>query len=265
MAQISLSFRSSKDRRNTFEEEKFMGQYPFRRLQADLAKLISSLPAESRLQSEPELARRMGVSRATLREAMRSFEGQGLIRRRQGVGTFVVAKVPVLDSGLEVLESIETLAQRTALPVNMGELQVEQVEAKEDQAAALNVPAGTALTRVGRVIYTENRPIAYLVDILPVDILAADEVEYGFTGSVLDLLLQRGVPHLAQSRTEIRAIGATSEVARALQIQRDDVLLHFVAYLYSQEGRVVDYSFSYFLPGYFRFHVIRSVESREKR
>ena len=111
-----------------------MGQYPFRRLQADLAKLISSLPAESRLPSEPELARRMGVSRATLREAMRSFEGQGMIRRRQGVGTFVVAKVPVLDSGLEVLESIETLAQRTNLSVKMGELQVQQVEADQDEA-----------------------------------------------------------------------------------------------------------------------------------
>ena len=236
-----------------------MGQYPFRRLQADLAKLISSLPAESRLPSEPELARRMGVSRATLREAMRSFEGQGLIRRRQGVGTFVVAAVPVLDSGLEVLESIETLAQRSDLQVNMGDLQVGQVEADKDQAAALNIPVGTFLTRVGRVIYTEHRPIAYLVDTLPEDILVAEEVESGFTGSVLDLVLRRGEPKLAQSRTEIRAIGATSEVARALQIQRDDVLLHFVAYLYAQDGRVVDYSFSYFLPGYFRFHVIRKI------
>ena len=236
-----------------------MGQYPFRRLQADLAKLISSLPAESRLPSEPELARRMSVSRATLREAMRSFEGQGLIRRRQGVGTFVVAKVPVLDSGLEVLESIETLAQRTNLPVNMGELQVEQVEADEMHAAALNVPAGTSLTRVARVIYTESRPIAYLVDTLPANILTTGEVESGFTGSVLDLLLRRGLPQLVQSRTEIRAIGATPEVARALQIQRDDVLLHFVAHLYAEDGRVVDYSFSYFLPGYFRFHVVRKV------
>jgi GntR family transcriptional regulator len=242
-----------------------MGQYPFRRLQADLAKLISSLPAESRLASEPELARRMGVSRATLREAMRSFEGQGLIRRRQGVGTFVVAKVPVLDSGLEVLESIETLAERTNLQVSMGELQVKKVEADKEQAEAMTIPIGTSLTRVGRVIYTDSRPIAYLVDILPEDILAVDEVEYGFTGSVLDVLLQRGEPKLAQSRTEIRAVGATQEVARALQIQRDDVLLHFVAQLYSHEGRVVDYSFSYFLPGYFRFHVIRSVASREKR
>lgn len=236
-----------------------MGQNPFRRLQADLAKLISSLPAESRLPSEPELAKRMGVSRATLREAMRSFEGQGLIRRRQGVGTFVIAKVPVLDSGLEVLESIETLAQRTNLLVKMGELQIQRVEADEAQAAAFNIKIGTALTHVGRVIYTDSRPIAYLVDILPEDILAADEVEYGFTGSVLDLLLQRGEPKLAQSRTEIRAVGATSEVARALQIQRDAVLLHFVAHLFTQDGRVVDYSHSYFLPGYFRFHVIRKV------
>jgi GntR family transcriptional regulator len=236
-----------------------MGQYPFRRLQSDLAILISSLPAESRLPSEPELARRMGVSRATLREAMRAFEGQGLIRRRQGVGTFVVAKVPVLDSGLEVLESIETLAERTNLPVNMGELQVQRVEADEENALALNVPVGTCLTRVARVIYTENRPIAYLLDTLPAEILAIAEVEAGFTGSVLDLVLRRGEPRLVQSKTDIRAIGATSEVARALQIQRDDVLLQFVAYLYTSDGRVVDHSFSYFLPGYFRFHVVRKV------
>ncbi|KAF0106711.1 MAG: GntR family transcriptional regulator [Anaerolineaceae bacterium] len=236
-----------------------MSQYPFRRLQTELASLIASLPAESRLPSEPELARRMGASRATLREAMRSFEGQGLIRRRQGVGTFVVAKVPVMDSGLEVLESIESLAARTSLPVRMGELQVREVSAGDGSAAALEVPEGTPLTQVERVIYTDNRPIAYLVDTLPVDVLAAAELQTGFTGSVLDLLLRRGDPKLTQSRTDIRAIGATSEVARALQIQRDDVLLHFVAQLYAKDGRVVDYSFSYFLPGYFHFHVVRRV------
>jgi len=236
-----------------------MGQHPFRRLQADLAKLIGSLPAESRLPSEPELAQRLGVSRATLREAMRAFEGQGLIRRRQGVGTFVVGKVPVIESGLEVLESIETLAQRINLPVNMGELQVQQVPADEEYAANMQVSPGTPLTRVSRVIYTDSRPIAFLVDTLPADVLSEAELESGFTGSVLDLLLRRGEPELVQSRTDIRATGATQEVARALQIQRDDVLLHFVARLYSAAGSVVDYSVSYFLPGYFRFHVVRKV------
>jgi len=236
-----------------------MGQYPFRRLQSDLANLISSLPAESRLPSEPELARRMGVSRATLREAMRSFEGQGLIRRRQGVGTFVVAKVPVIDTGLEVLESIDTIAQRINMPVNMGELQVKTVPSDPEQSEALNIPLGTPVTDVTRVIYTDSRPIAFLEDILPADILSVSDVESGFTGSVLDLLLRRSDPKPIQSRTDIRAIGATQKVARALQIQRDAVILLFVAKLYSEDGRVVDYSFSDFLPGYFHFHVVRKV------
>jgi GntR family transcriptional regulator len=236
-----------------------MSHFPFRRLQAELAEMIAGLPAESRLPSEPELARRLGVSRATLREAMRSFEVQGLIRRRQGVGTFVVAQVPVIDTGLEVLESIETLAQRIGLAVKMGELQVSQEAAGEAEAAALNLPLGSPLTRVSRVIYTDSRPIAFLVDTLSADFFPASELDAGFTGSVLDLLLRRGNPKLTHSRTDIKAIGATSEVARALQVQRDDVLLHFSAQLFSEDGRVVDYSFSYFLPGYFHFHVMRRV------
>jgi GntR family transcriptional regulator len=236
-----------------------MSHYPFRRLQSELAGMINSLPAETRLPSEPTLAKQMGVSRATLREAMRSFEGQGMIRRRQGVGTFVAARVPVMDAGLEVLESIETIALRSGLTVKMGELQVELVEADEELARLLKLETGSKITQVRRIIFTEARPIAFLVDMLPADILGVDELRSGFTGSVLDLLLRRGDPKLTQSRTEIKAIGATAEVARALQIQREAVLLYFAAQLQAQDNRVVDYSSSYFLPGYFRFHVVRRV------
>ena len=77
---------------------------------------MRGLAAGQRLPSEPDLAKQLGVSRATLREAMRTFETQGLIRRRQGSGTFVVGKGAVMDSGLEVLESLETMAKRLATP-----------------------------------------------------------------------------------------------------------------------------------------------------
>jgi GntR family transcriptional regulator len=100
-----------------------------------------------------------------------------------------------------------------------------------------------------------------LIDILPEDILTAKDLTAGFNGSVLDLLLHRGDPPLATSRTDINSVPASSEVARALGIQRGDVLLRLVAQLFSTSGRVVDYSYSYFLPGYFRFHVVRRVDN----
>src|SRR5829696_2271481 len=104
-----------------------MANFPFQRLQVDLAHLIANTPAGSRLVSEPELSKQLGVSRATLREAMRTFETQGLIRRRQGSGTYVVGKVPVIDAGLEVLESLDTMARRMDLPIKISDLHVEQV------------------------------------------------------------------------------------------------------------------------------------------
>src|SRR6186713_2848631 len=109
-----------------------MANFPFQRLQADLAKLIAETPPGSRLISEPDLAKQLGVSRATLREAMRTFETQGLIRRRQGAGTFVVGKVPVIDAGLEVLESLDTMARRMNLAIAVSDLNVEQITAEEE-------------------------------------------------------------------------------------------------------------------------------------
>ncbi len=235
-----------------------MSNFPFQRLQTDLSALIARTPAGQRLLSEPELAKQLGVSRATLREAMRTFETQGLIRRRQGSGTFVVGKVQALESGLEILESLETMAKRLGLEVSVSDLNVETVLADNDLAAVLNVSAGTSLTRVRRVVRADNRPVAYLVDTLPEDALHIDDLPANFHGSVLDLLLERG-DSLTSSRANVSAIGATAEVAKAIEIQRGDVLLHFYSQLFDRSGKVVDYSLSYFIPGYFHFHIVRRV------
>jgi len=235
-----------------------MSNFPFQRLQIDLAALIARTPPGQRLLSEPELAKELGVSRATLREAMRTFETQGMIRRRQGSGTFVVGKVQALDSGLEVLESLETMAKRLDLEVTVSDLYVEQVTADDELAINLDVGVGTSLLRVRRVVRADGRPVAYLVDTLPEDVLHIDDLPADFHGSVLDYLLGRGDP-LKTSRANVSAIGATAEVAKALEIQRGDVLLHFYSQLFDVNGKIVDYSLSYFIPGYFNFHVMRRV------
>lgn len=233
-----------------------------KRLHTQLGELITELSAGDRLPSEPKLSKIFGVSRATLREAMRTFETQGMIQRRQGVGTFVVHPSGVMDAGLEVLESIETMAERIGLPVRMGTFEMERRLASTSEQTVFKEDE---VLQVSRVIEAEDRPVAYLEDTLPGSLLTDDDLLSDFTGSVLDLLLRRGDPQLASSETEMQAVASELHIARALRIQRGDVVLCLRATLYSLEGNVVDYSESYFLPGYFRFRVIRRVGSLNQR
>ncbi len=224
-----------------------------------LEGIIKKTESGGRLPSEPRLAKILGVSRATLREAMRTFETQGMLRRKQGIGTFVTHPSHVIESGLEVLESIETMADRINLPVTLGELSIDSQPASKELAATLQVEPTTQLMRVSRVMQVDDHPVAYLVDILPKELLTIEDVGHGFTGSVLDLLLHRGEPILGSSKCEISAIAVKQDVAQALNIQRGDSLLCFMAVLFAEDGTPLDYSVSYFLPGYFKFHVVRKV------
>ncbi len=231
----------------------------YQRLQSALSDLIQNTPKGSKLPSEPKLAEQLNVSRATLREAMRTFESQGLLRRRQGLGTFVVGPTHVIDSGLELLESIETQAKRTGFDVDMGTYQITHIQSNKIQAEKLSLEEGSPLIKIDRVILTDNTPVAYLVDTLPETILDQDVLSNEFRGSVLDLIIQKGDPALSISKTEISAIHAPAEVAKALDIQRGDTLLLLKALLFDEEGNPIDYSHSYFLPGHFRLHIIRKI------
>jgi len=151
------------------------------------------------------------------------------------------------------------LARREGLQVIQGKLTVSKRSTSKDERHALGMTTDSLVVQISRVILADGRPVAFLVDILPEDILSTQELSDDFTGSVLDFLLQRSRPALANSRCDISAVAASPEVSRALVIQRGDALLCFNSRLYSIDGRVVDYSFSYFLPGYFRFHVVREL------
>jgi GntR family transcriptional regulator len=229
------------------------------RLHAQLGEMIAKTDPGERLPTEPKLAELLGVSRATLREAMRTFETQGLIQRRQGVGTFVVHPTSVIDTGLELLESIESMAQRVGLPVRMGDYEIERRTSDEEEREMLK---DAHVLRVSRVMEAEGRPIAYLVDVLPDKLFSEIEFRREFSGSVLDLLLKKSNLRVTSADTEIHATAAETNEARALHMQRGDVVLHFKSTLFSMDGSVIDLSRSYFLPGYFRFHVIRRVEPR---
>ncbi len=219
----------------------------------------SLVQANGMLPSEAELSQLYRVSRATVREALSQLEHRGVVERRHGVGTFLAPQSPKLDAGLEELESLETLAKRIGLETRMGKLAVEERPASPVESQALDIAAGIPVLAVARVILTRERPIAYLVDIVPTAILRRSDLDRAFRGSVLDLLLQRPDLSLSHSRTDIRIESASQAIAAKMQLQPGDPLHRLEAQLFTRDGQVADYSQSYLVPGFFHFHVIRRV------
>lgn len=76
-----------------------------------LLHMIGNDPAYgpgARLPNEPRLCTLFGVSRTTLREAIRSLAAQGYVEVRRGSGTFVLDRTMVPDIGLQRLENLRT-------------------------------------------------------------------------------------------------------------------------------------------------------------
>ena len=215
------------------------------------------------LPSEVEMSRRFEVSRATIREALSKLEQRGVVYRRHGVGTFVSLQPRILEAGFEQLESIHTLAQRIGLETHMGEAEIIERNATPHDAERLEIAPGTPVLSVTRVIIAGTELIAYLIDVVPTSILRMHDLGESFNGSVLDILIQRNEPALSHSNTTISIEAADLPTARKLHIQRGDMLLKLEAQLYSHNGHIVDYSLSYFVPGFFRFHVVRRIDPCE--
>ena len=185
--------------------------------------------AGARLPSEHELAEQLGISRPTLREALRLLEEEGLIVRRHGVGTFVAVLQPVIEGGLEILESLAQIARRRGLCTGVEGLHIEARPATTQESVQLKIDVRAPVTTITRVMVVtaaeSYQRVAYLTDIVPAEVLGESDLTADFAGSVLDLLQMRGWPALSHSATELSAEAADLHLARALHVPRGAALL----------------------------------------
>ena len=79
-----------------------------------------------------------------------------------------------------------------------------------------------------------------------------------FTSSVLDFLLEQRVP-LAFAWTSIVATRADPAVAGRLRVKPSTVLLLLEEVTHTQDNRIAAYSKNYFLPNFFKFHLLRRI------
>lgn len=227
---------------------------------SDLHEIIQSADNGAQLPSEPKLASQLGVSRTILREALALHETQGSIVRRHGAGTFVVHTQPKIDSGLEVFDTVEALASKSGIEMRCTMLKILPRPANEDESTILGLMPDARVLHITRVMEVENRPVAYMIDVVPEALVDVEKLDSSFDGSILKYFLAKGKGFVSTSYSEIKPKLAGEELAKYLNIDKRAVLLAFDANVYNQNGEIVYIYKDFFLPECFNFHVIRRVE-----
>lgn len=116
--------------------------------------------------SEHELSRKYGVSRATVREALRELIASGLVDRRHGKGSFVRAPVVAGVAPLKFTGFLEDLYEQVEKVAVRG-VEIEERTGPEPVLQKLGMPAGSRVTIVRRVRDVEGSPFAWTVNFIP--------------------------------------------------------------------------------------------------
>jgi DNA-binding GntR family transcriptional regulator len=188
--------------------------------QALLAQIESGrLAVGARLPGELELVEQFGVSRHTVREALRRLEEAGLIGRHQGIGTLVRARRPV-PSYVQSVSSPEELLQypgRSRLVV----VETEDVQAPARLARLLGCAEGARWSRISclRLPRGSRVPICWVdIYVRPEYAGVAPLIGRG-GGLVAELIEQRYGERLAGVDVEIMARAMPAEIAAALGVE----------------------------------------------
>lgn len=138
---------------------------------AELLKVIATpdFAPGGKLQAEPELARRFQVSRTTIRAAVADLESQGLLRRRQGAGTFVVGDVTRVRNTLNVNSGVtDLIAAAGWAPGTARELSSIRGCSSEEESL-LVLAAREQILVIARTRTADGRPVVYAIDSIPLN------------------------------------------------------------------------------------------------
>jgi GntR family transcriptional regulator len=167
----------------------------------------------AQLPNEAKLSEMLGVSRITVRHALRNIEESGLLRREHGRGTFVRSSTVI--AGVRGLTSFTQEMSDRGLVVGSRVLDIGEVPASEEISDALEVAVGTPVCRIRRLRAGNNLPIGLQTAHLPASRVPGLAQIRGPLQSLYDILrTQFGI--IPQEAREIYRVGAASDEDAAL-------------------------------------------------
>src|SRR5918998_6652458 len=137
------------------------------------------LPRGSKLGGEVELATRLGISRPTMRAAMRQLVDKGLLLRRRGIGT-IVAPNPVRR--VVALTSLYDDLKEAGREPRTRVLAFEEVPCPPEIGEHLGLEPGAPVLRFDRLRLAGSDQIALMHNVVPTGLLEIEKDDLERTG-----------------------------------------------------------------------------------
>jgi len=191
----------------------------------------------ARLPSELELARTYGVSRITSRQALDLLCSEGLLIRRQGMGSFVCAS-RVTQPLVRLTDFVEDMAL-AGLKAESRVLRFESEPTTSALASVLAIEPDATIFRLDRLRMADGNPIALDWTWLPAQfgkLLAGEDLSDRTIYGILEK--EYGVP-IVSGEYIIEACIAGEDQGALLEIEPGDPLLLFSRTSYTEGGRAV--------------------------
>jgi len=214
-------------------------------------KIGTLLPPESHFVSQ------LGISRGTLREAMRVLEEEGVIRRKQGIGTLICDNKNLIRSTLDINESVSEMIIGKGMKPGSKDIKFQKIAADKQLAKKLNLTPGDPVISLTRVRTANDSPVSYTIDFLPLALVPENFSQDFKSGSLYIYMEERLGLGLSNSMLKIQPIKASNSIARKLEIKQEDLLLLLEQTDTSTDNVPMLYSEEYFVADRFEFIVYR--------
>lgn len=191
----------------------------YRRIYEDIAARIrdGELAPESQLLGEAVLAEQYGVARMTVRQAIGQLADDALVVRKQGAGTFV-ARDAVSRRSLNRLTSFTEEMAAVSRKVDTVVIVHEVIDPPDDIAEKLELASRARVFRFKRVRRVGDAPVLLNESYLPFGLFPSLDREELAGGSLYRTLEDRYGVRLRRADQQIRAVAATKDVARLLEL-----------------------------------------------
>jgi GntR family transcriptional regulator len=221
--------------------------------------LDGTIPHNTQMPTEQQLAAGFDVSRITAKRAMDELAAEELVVRRRGKGTHVThhyEPAPVSAPLLGMLETLTIMGRQTKVKV----LDVGKLVPPGDIRVDLGLAAGEKADRVVRVRSNEEgEPFAYYIS-------WTTGVSHGYTKEDLeskvrlDILKENGIEATKIEQT-LGATVALDFFADLIDVRVGDPVLTLLRRTSTSDGKVADILYAYYNPKRFQYRMETGIDS----